>query len=48
MLYQKLKDKGKDNYGEALEVGIYIEELDIEDIEIALNDVEAPDVSRVF
>ncbi len=36
------------SYCDALQVGIDIEVLDIEDIEIALNDVEARDVTRVL
>jgi hypothetical protein len=48
LLYDELVALGDKSYCEALKVGIYIEELDIEDIENALNDVEAPDVTRVL
>jgi hypothetical protein len=48
-LYEDLVDKGETGYCVSLQVGIDIEVLDIEDIEIALlNDVEAQDVNRVF
>ena len=47
-LYDDLVNQEGMNYCDALQVGIFIEVLDIEDIEIALNDVEAQDVSRVF
>ena len=47
-LYEDLVEKGEISYCGALQVGIDIEVLDIEDIEIALNDVAARDVSRVF
>lgn len=48
VLYQDLVDMGQGNYCDALQVGINIEKLDIEDIEIALDDVEAQDVNRVM
>jgi hypothetical protein len=47
-LYIDLVDKGKMSYCHALQVGIDIELLDIKDIEYALTDVEARDVTRVF
>jgi hypothetical protein len=47
-LYKNLVDNGATGYCVALEVGIDIENLDIEDIEIALDDVAARDVDRVF
>ena len=47
-LYEELVEKGEASYCDALQVGIDIEVLDIEDIEIALNDVEARDVTRVL
>ena len=47
-LYDDLVDLGKSSYCGALQAGIDIEELDIEDIEKALNDVVARDVTRVF
>jgi hypothetical protein len=47
-LYIELVEKGKMSYCDALQVGIDIEVLDIEDIEIALNDVMARDVTRVL
>ena len=47
-LYIKLVAMGEMSYCDALQVGIDIEVLDIEDIEIALDDVEARDVNRVF
>jgi len=48
-LYIKLVGKGEVSYCDALQAGIDIEVLDIEDIEYALmNDVEARDVTRVF
>ena len=52
-LYDELVDLGGKSYCEALHVGIVIEVLDIEDIEIALieialNNVEARDVTRVL
>ena len=47
-LYKDLVDKGEMSYCGALKVGIDIEELDIYDIEIALGDVEARDVTRVL
>jgi hypothetical protein len=49
-LYNDLVENGMQTYCDALQVGIDIEELDIEDIEIALNeeDVTAQDVIRVL
>ena len=47
-LYKDLVDKGEMSYCGALQVGIDIEVLDIEDIEIALRDVTAQDVNRVL
>jgi hypothetical protein len=47
-LYDDLVDLGKSSYCGALQAGIDIEELDIEDIEIALNEVKAQDVNRVL
>jgi len=47
-LYLNLVEKGEKSYCGALQVGIGIEVLDIEDIENALNDVVARDVNRVF
>jgi hypothetical protein len=49
-LYDALVAIGIQSYCDALQVGIYIEELDIKDIEIALDDdeVEAKDVRRVL
>ena len=47
-LYIKLVGKGEMSFCDALQVGIDIEELDIGDIELALVDVEARDVNRVF
>ena len=47
-LYNDLVEKGETSYCDALQVGIDIEELDIEDIELALNDVEARDVTRIL
>jgi hypothetical protein len=47
-LYTELVGKGEVSYCDALQVGIDIEVLDIEDIEIALNDVMARDVTRVL
>jgi hypothetical protein len=47
-LYVDLVKRGELDYCSALQVGIDIETLDIEDIEVALNDVNAQDVSRVF
>lgn len=50
-LYGDLVDRGTGenaDYCDALQVGIDIELLDIEDIELALEDVEAPDVARVL
>ena len=48
--YKKLVEDEEINYCDALQVGIDIEVLDIEDIENALNDenVVARDVTRVF
>jgi hypothetical protein len=46
-LYLDLVNKGKMSYCHALQVGIDIELLDIEDIEYALPDIEARDVNRV-
>jgi hypothetical protein len=46
--YKDLVEKGEASYCEALQVGIDIEELDIEDIESALIEVEAQDVNRVL
>ena len=52
VLYDDLIEQGGGSYCEALQVGIYIEELDIDDIEYALYKaevvVEAKDVIRVF
>ena len=47
-LYKDLVEQGQESYCEALQVGIYIEVLDIDDIEGMLTDVEAKDVIRVF
>ena len=47
-LFGNLVEQGKISYCEALKVGIFIEETDIADIEVALNNVTARDVSRVF
>jgi hypothetical protein len=48
-LHARLVEQGEQNYCEALKVGIDIENLDIEDIENALNEiVEAQDVNRVL
>jgi hypothetical protein len=48
VLYVTLVASGEESYCDALQVGIDIEVLDIEDIEIALNDVMARDVTRVL
>jgi len=48
ILYTDLVAKGNGSYCAALQVGIAIEELDIEDIKIALAEVKAKDVRRVF
>jgi hypothetical protein len=47
-LYDYLVLRGSEGNCEALQVGIFIEVLDIDDIEYALNDVVAKDVIRVF
>ena len=47
-LYMELVEKEEMGYCDALQVGIDIEVLDIGDIEIALNDVAARDVTRVL
>lgn len=47
-LYEDLVGQSIENYCEALQVGIDIEVLDIEDIEKALEDVKARDVNRVL
>ena len=47
-LFVKLVEKGTVGYCDALQVGIDIEVLDIEDIENALNDIEAQNVNRVL
>lgn len=47
-LYGELVEMGKQSYCGALQVGISIEELDINDLELALNDVTAQDITRVF
>jgi hypothetical protein len=47
-LYLTSVEKGALGYCDALQAGIDIEELDIEDIEIALKDVKARDVTRVL
>jgi hypothetical protein len=47
-LYKELVENGELSNCDALHDGIGIEELDIEDIEIALNDVKARDVKRVL
>ena len=47
-LYKELVGRGEMNYCKALQVGIDIEILDIEDIDNALLEVEAKDVTRVF
>jgi hypothetical protein len=47
-LYTDLVAKGNGSYCAALQVGIAIEELDIEDIKIVLAEVTAKDVRRVF
>jgi hypothetical protein len=47
-LYDTLVERGVMSYCDALQVGIDIELLDIKDIETALEEVAAKDVSRVF
>lgn len=47
-LYVELVEKGEVSYCDALQAGIDIEALDIEDIELALGDIEARDVTRVL
>ena len=47
-LFLKLVEQGEENYCGALQVGLDIENLDIDDIEYALSEVEAKDVSRVL
>ena len=47
-LYKRLAGNGEVSYCDALQVGIDIEVLDIEDIELALTEVEAQDVNRVL
>ena len=47
-LYDTLVKRGVMSYCDALQVGIDIEVLDIEDIELALGDIEARDVTRVL
>ncbi len=47
-LYKALVKKGEESYCSALQVGVEIEELDIEDIKDALKDAKAVDVRRVF
>ena len=47
-LYTELVEKGKVSYCDALQVGIEIENLDITDIDLALDEVEAKDVDRVL
>jgi hypothetical protein len=47
-LYGRFVEDGMKGYCEALQVGIGIEEIDIEDIESRLNEVEAQDVNRVL
>jgi hypothetical protein len=47
-LYEKLVGKGEISYCDALQTGIDIEVLDIEDIEFALNEIEAQDVEGVL
>ena len=47
-LYTDLVAKGNGSYCAALQVGIAIEELDIEDSKLALAEVTATDVRRVF
>ncbi|MCG7853483.1 MAG: DUF2202 domain-containing protein, partial [Methanosarcinaceae archaeon] len=48
-LYKDLVELGENSYCDALQAGIDIENLDIEDIEYALfYDVKARDVTRVF
>lgn len=47
-LYNTLVKDGNESYCEALNVGIFIEELDIADIKTALEHVTSKDVERVF
>lgn len=47
-LYRTLVAKGLESYCQALQVGIDIEELDIEDIEATLEQIQARDVANVF
>jgi len=47
-LYADLVKQGQESYCDALQVGIDIEELDIDDIQAALRDVKAKDVRRVL
>ena len=46
--YEELVLQGEESYCRALETGVLIEELDIDDIDEALLDVTAPDVGRVL
>ena len=48
VLYNDLVEQGSNSYCDALQVGIDIENLDIKDIETALDGAEARDVTRVF
>lgn len=47
-LYQNLIGKGVEDYCNALQVGIDIETFDIADIELALSEIEARDLSRAL
>lgn len=47
-LYEQLVGQGMENYCEALQAGIDIEELDIVDISDALEDVSSQDLRRVL
>lgn len=47
-LYGSLVVQGQSTYSEALQVGALVEEVDIEDLLVALEEVENPDVVQVY
>lgn len=47
-LYKELVDKGSQSMGEAIRVGVAIEEMDIADLEAAMDNTERKDLLNVF
>jgi len=47
-LYTQLVDRGNESLADALQVGVFIEKLDIDDIALLLEDVTHRDIERVY